>query len=461
MISETEPNPMASAGTSPSSAYAKSGATQTHNVGEMRRQEGTYLTRVAPCECNNCIDFANDEILADKYWLKGDTEKAIAMSDPRRKRRCLNGLLHRPPPPRALDPPQAKGDDYVGLIQRQLHRCNVDDVPTGGQMNDIKISEEMRATAARVGQTLGSAAWTAEVVFVSSGSEVVKGAFFESRRIAHLLDMLGVEYFNVDIASATDRKGCVEALCMEAWTREGLLLNDISKIRQGASNKAVCPQVLVDGVPVGTFADLETLYEENDLSYVLRRMACPHCLMQRTDKAKFCPACGVTFNEIVSLKRLDIPQLVAFCRANNNNPGKVTTPHMVQLMAYRYRLGIENYNEADFDFGQEAPSISIGFATQIDLGTISRTAVEEVTKEEAKEEANVVAQVQQQPASFADLTTAFRAEMMYGLAVKPAHLETKSPAGKRSTTTRHARHGLGRLRAKKGLRERSKERLRK
>ncbi|KAH0482545.1 MAG: hypothetical protein KVP17_003685 [Porospora cf. gigantea B] len=459
---------MVSAGTAPSSAYVKSGATQTRNVGDMRRQEGTYLTRVAPCECNNCIDFANDEILADKYWLKGDTEKAIAMSDPRRKRRCLNGLLHRPPPPRALDPSQPKGDDYIGLVQRQLDRCNMENVLTGGQMNNIKTSEEMQAAAARVGRTLGSAAWTAEVVFISASSEVVKGAFFESRRIAHLLNMLGVEYFNVDIASATDRKGCVEALCMEEWTRKGLLLNDISKIRQGASNKAVCPQVLVDGVPVGTFADLETLHQENDLSYVLRRAACPHCLMERTDTAKFCPACGVTFYEIVSLKSLDIPQLVAFCRANNNNPGKVTTPHVVQLMAYRFRLGIENYNEADFDFGQEAPSLSIGFATQIDLGGISRTAEsqqlavteKEVANKEAKDQAIVAAEVQQQPASFVDAAMVFRAEM-YGLVVKPAYLETKSPGEKHSTTTRRERHGLGRLRPKKGLRERSKERLRK
>lgn len=137
---------------------------------------------------------------------------------------------------------------------------------------------------------------TAEVVALVTSLGAGRKQFFGSKRAMHLLDCKGVAYYSIDANKDVGSDRLDNAL-IQSWGEAQILQND--------GNTILIPQVLIDGVSIGGWSDLQDLEEDGDLDWILARALCPNCLVEKSPNAESCATCGVLFQELIPIEAVE------------------------------------------------------------------------------------------------------------------------------------------------------------
>eukprot|EP01056_Protomagalhaensia_sp_Gyna25_P000659 Protomagalhaensia_sp_Gyna_25__658@NODE_1308_length_1957_cov_56_131908_g1044_i0_p1_GENE_NODE_1308_length_1957_cov_56_131908_g1044_i0NODE_1308_length_1957_cov_56_131908_g1044_i0_p1_ORF_typecomplete_len474_score95_04SH3BGR/PF04908_15/6_8e03SH3BGR/PF04908_15/0_0011_NODE_1308_length_1957_cov_56_131908_g1044_i01741424 len=242
---------------------------------EVRRPPFMYLTEAVLCSCGPCSERRELELKADRYWLAGNWDKALG-TKPRPCELVLTDmkvdLIFRKRRGRVR-----KDIDWISPLQKAIMTVTFDqvfeiEVPKTHRVLKksativdtawLKYEEEIKRVESEIRRSMGSGDWCAEVVVVVCSLQVSWKAYFQSYRTLRFLEAKGVDHFAIDINSdiGTDT---VDYNAIRVWLKEELLHRDHNK-REGVMNCLV-PQVLVDGVPLGTYEEILTMEDENDL----------------------------------------------------------------------------------------------------------------------------------------------------------------------------------------------------
>eukprot|EP01071_Lankesteria_metandrocarpae_P003245 Lankesteria_metandrocarpae@DN2843_c0_g1_i1.p1 len=238
-----------------------------------------------------------------------------------------------------------KNIDYTSPLYKTIAGCDYDalfisqtgtstyNTPRGDYYNfndnSARRSSKMVTTVKKLDLTTrGSADWIAEVVLITTSLHTSFKAFFDSVRCHQLLDCKGVEYFHIDVSLDHD-DDFPEARIVRNWRAAEYVFSDRRRrTKMYNKNDALVPQLLVDGVPVGGWLDLQNLEDDNDLDYLLAREACPNCLMPRykNQYSGNCRYCRVSWRELVSQKYV-LPREVEILMSRNvYNASRVCAP---------------------------------------------------------------------------------------------------------------------------------------
>eukprot|EP00922_Rhytidocystis_sp_ex-Travisia-forbesii_P014797 GHVS01022138.1.p2 GENE.GHVS01022138.1~~GHVS01022138.1.p2 ORF type:complete len:253 (+),score=46.90 GHVS01022138.1:88-846(+) len=153
----------------------------------------------------------------------------------------------------------------------------------------------------------------AEVILVMTSLGSSRRSFYSSKRAQNLLDCKDVVYFlidsNRDMSTARDLK---DSELIDDWRSKKLLMASDSERKSGAgetSGSVVIPQVLVDGVVIGSETALQDLEEDGDLEWIFARAACPSCLHEKPSVCSECPSCGIQFCSMIPQDFVDSGQV--------------------------------------------------------------------------------------------------------------------------------------------------------
>ncbi|EWC77014.1 hypothetical protein C923_02348 [Plasmodium falciparum UGT5.1] len=91
-------------------------------------------------------------------------------------------------------------------------------------------------------------------------------------------------YFSIDANRDTSSaKNLKDIELFNKWKKGMILLSN--------ENGIVLPQILIDGVPLGNDVTLQNLEDEGILDYIIARLKCPNCLIDKSNIEERCPGC--------------------------------------------------------------------------------------------------------------------------------------------------------------------------
>ncbi|SOV78631.1 conserved Plasmodium protein, unknown function [Plasmodium reichenowi] len=124
----------------------------------------------------------------------------------------------------------------------------------------------------------------AEIVLITTSLGGIKSSFFSSLRAHQLLNCKKYIYFSIDANRDTSSaKNLKDIELFNKWKKGMILLSN--------ENGIVLPQILIDGVPLGNDVTLQNLEDEGILDYIIARLKCPNCLIDKSNIEERCPGC--------------------------------------------------------------------------------------------------------------------------------------------------------------------------
>eukprot|EP01053_Blabericola_migrator_P000122 Blabericola_migrator_1__121@NODE_102_length_14292_cov_312_776380_g90_i0_p3_GENE_NODE_102_length_14292_cov_312_776380_g90_i0NODE_102_length_14292_cov_312_776380_g90_i0_p3_ORF_typecomplete_len600_score85_18SH3BGR/PF04908_15/0_0012FUSC/PF04632_12/0_12DZR/PF12773_7/8_1e03DZR/PF12773_7/3_3e03DZR/PF12773_7/0_11SMC_ScpA/PF02616_14/1_NODE_102_length_14292_cov_312_776380_g90_i01154813347 len=325
---------------------------------EVHRPPHMYLSDVIYCPCTNCRDKRDLELKADRYWLAGNWDKALSIVI-----KSCEMVLSDLRTDIALRPRRRavfKDIDWVSPLQKAImtvtfnevfeieipktHRTTLHRKQT---MDDVwlEYEAEIKRVESVIRRSIGSGDWCAEVVVVVCSLQVSWKAYFQSYRILRFLEAKGVEHFAIDINSDIG-SDTLDYNVIRLWVKENLLHQDPTKTDvSGHALNCYVPQIIVDGVPVGTFEEVMTMEDEGDLDYILAREACPNCLYDRHPDAGHCGVCGAVFHDLISTKYLPPEAIKVLLKRNEINAARIKAPTPRDFERRRRQLGFARLGE--------------------------------------------------------------------------------------------------------------------
>lgn len=196
----------------------------------------------------------------------------------------------------------------------------------------------------------------AEIVLVTTSLGSIRRQFFSSQRTKNFLDCKGVVYVIVDSNRDTSTaKNLRDIELFKEW-KENRILKATPETEDSADPEIIIPQVLVDGVVVGSETTLQDLEEDGDLDWIFSRAACPNCLREKSLSALECEACGVVFRNLIPphyITEGHVLQMLQGCPYNEEEAaaaeagGERGGPQQQQ----RWGMSSQQSLAADVDFG--------------------------------------------------------------------------------------------------------------
>ncbi|KEG00945.1 conserved Plasmodium protein, unknown function [Plasmodium vinckei vinckei] len=133
----------------------------------------------------------------------------------------------------------------------------------------------------------------AEIVLVTTSFGGIKSSFFSSLRAQNLLNCKKFLYFVIDSNRDTGvAKKLKDEELFNKWKDDGLLIEDEKGI--------ILPQILIDGVAIGSDIMLQNLEDEGHLDYIISRLKCPNCLAEKSNTDISCPKCQYDYVSLIS-----------------------------------------------------------------------------------------------------------------------------------------------------------------
>lgn len=135
------------------------------------------------------------------------------------------------------------------------------------------------------------------------------------------------------------------------------------------------PQVICDGIPIGTYEDIVDLEDDGDLGqlytharvcsaicgccfircctitvyvcvdYILSRQACPNCLCDRAATAGHCNKCGACYIDLISLQYLSAEEILHLIERSEVFATRIKQPTPEDWERRRRNLGLRKHNE--------------------------------------------------------------------------------------------------------------------
>lgn len=321
----------------------------------IRRPPGMYLTDEIYCACPTCIERREQELKADRYWLSGNWDRATGIIP----KPCELTLvtLRCDLKLRRKRPRVPKGIDWISPLQKAIVAVSFDEVfdtetPVLREFRKqqtmdaewLEYEEEIKRVEKGIRRAMGSADWCAEVVVIMSSLQVSWKAYFTSYRTLRFLEAKGVEHFAIDV-NADIGTDTLDYNVLRCWNKERLLHRDPLKVARRGEIDCLVPQVLVDGVPLGTFEEIMTMEDENDLDYILAREACPNCLYDRHPDAGHCGVCGAVYHDLISTKYLSPDSIKILLKRNEINAARIKAPTPRDFERRRRQLGFARLGE--------------------------------------------------------------------------------------------------------------------
>ncbi|CAJ1408347.1 unnamed protein product [Effrenium voratum] len=168
--------------------------------------------------------------------------------------------------------------------------------------------------------------YEAEVVVLVTSLGAKRTEFNAGKRARDLLEIKGAHHKIIDF-----NRDARQAGTGDAENKAIAKLNDDGKLKSGANNDLILPQVFIDGQYVGNGTDLQGLEDDGLLENILMRRACMCCnSSRRTPDMTQCPACWVKFEEIL--------------------PGEMTISQALQEF---HELALDEYDEDEDDDDDE------------------------------------------------------------------------------------------------------------
>lgn len=146
--------------------------------------------------------------------------------------------------------------------------------------------------------------FTAEVVVLVTTLGVKRHEYNESNRAKDLLEIMRAHYKMIDFNLDSNIEVVPDHVTSNRVNQADLdvirKLYTQKKLMQDPNDGLIIlPQILIDGVNVGDFADLQALVDEDLLDNILLRKVCPKCLRQRTSGLGVCRFCDEVFQELM------------------------------------------------------------------------------------------------------------------------------------------------------------------
>ncbi|GFE55526.1 theoredoxin domain containing protein [Babesia ovis] len=199
-----------------------------------------------------------------------------------------------------------------------------DNEPEGAQSSELNNQDDSQANElqnviAAVSEYVPETDQIAEVILVTTSLGGMKRQFFHSRLVQHLLDCKGIVYYLVDANRDFTRAAALkDHFLYEKWCSEGILKTE----KIGDRSSVILPQLLVDGVSVGSAREIQDLEDDGDLDYIIARMVCPNCLEEKSQDALQCAHCNVSYQMHVPTDYVDGVDIQRICQGINIGIGE-------------------------------------------------------------------------------------------------------------------------------------------
>jgi len=136
----------------------------------------------------------------------------------------------------------------------------------------------------------------AEIVLIQTSLGMARGQFFDSIRLRHYFDAKQISYYLIDLNKDWSLgHGLLDGNLIEAWSETNLIYLDPYD-----ESKIMTPQVLIDGVAIGGYQEVQDMEEDDDLDWALYRRQCPACFHPRSIKEESCESCGSIYQTLIS-----------------------------------------------------------------------------------------------------------------------------------------------------------------
>ncbi|ORM41339.1 uncharacterized protein BXIN_0785 [Babesia sp. Xinjiang] len=181
------------------------------------------------------------------------------------------------------------------------------------QTQEPEISEDSNTGEVVVanGEDFGDAEHLAEVILVTTSLGGMKQQFFQSKMAQHILDCKGLVYYLVDANRDFTRAAVLkDHLLYEQWSTEGVLTSE----DVGDRKSVTLPQLIVDGVSVGSTKEIQDLEDDGDLDYIIARMICPKCSATKPQDALQCPHCNAQYRMLIPMDYRDGVDIQRLCQ---------------------------------------------------------------------------------------------------------------------------------------------------
>ncbi|CRG93515.1 conserved Plasmodium protein, unknown function [Plasmodium gallinaceum] len=133
----------------------------------------------------------------------------------------------------------------------------------------------------------------AEIVLITTSLGGIKASFFSSLRAQNLLNCKKYVYFVIDTNRDTSTaKNLKDTELFTKWKKDQLLLTN--------ENGVILPQILIDGISIGNDVDLQNLEDEGNLDFIVARLKCPNCLIEKFNTDESCPNCKYDYVSLIS-----------------------------------------------------------------------------------------------------------------------------------------------------------------
>ncbi|ETB58582.1 hypothetical protein YYC_03764 [Plasmodium yoelii 17X] len=154
-----------------------------------------------------------------------------------------------------------------------------------------------------LGQDVVAVAQEAEIVLVTTSFGGIKSSFFSSLRAQNLLNCKKFLYFVIDSNRDTGlAKKLKDEELFNKWKDDGLLIEDEKGI--------ILPQILIDGVSIGSDVILQNLEDEGNLDYIVSRLKCPNCLAEKSNTDISCPQCQYDYVSLISEEMINGKEVI-------------------------------------------------------------------------------------------------------------------------------------------------------
>ncbi|SIO73298.1 conserved Plasmodium protein, unknown function [Babesia microti strain RI] len=141
----------------------------------------------------------------------------------------------------------------------------------------------------------------AEIILVGTSLGSVRKQYFDSKRLANLLDCKAVIYYLIDAnLDSSVAKGLKDSELIKEWKKEGVF-----KLYPNSTNEIILPQLIVDGIGIGDYEMVQDFEDDGDLEYIMTRLMCPACFKDKTAEQVFCNNCGVTLTNLIPQEYID------------------------------------------------------------------------------------------------------------------------------------------------------------
>lgn len=171
-----------------------------------------------------------------------------------------------------------------------MHLGRIEGIYGSEEMGPIRVAPETK--------------YKAEVVVLVTTLGVKRHEYNESNRARDLLEIMRCHFKVIDFNLDSNIEAFADSLSTNRVNQADLevirnLYTQRKLMQDPNDGLIVLPQILIDGVNIGDFADLQGLVDEDLLEPILLREICPKCLRLRKSETPVCRLCDEIFQELM------------------------------------------------------------------------------------------------------------------------------------------------------------------